>query len=479
MKKTHNRSIAPLACCIFRIIAFLTIFTVGSSEGADGTKHELVESPNAAKLRQVRVSISVKGELRLNPNGSEIRKMPVQVKGDLYYEEQRFANNPALRAKRYYHQAQADIEIGTFKINPAIADAHRIVAVGGEDENRPILFSPAGPLTREELELIDIQGNSVLLDQMLPQEAVAVGDKWQVPDTSLVPLLNLEGISSAEVSAQLTEVEDNVAVVAMEGSVSGAVGGISTEIDLKAKYNFDFKLKQITWFALAIHEKRAIGHAEPGLDVIAQIRMALRPIRQSQHLSSNKVAVPSKEDVSTNALLSCVSNDGGYRMLYDRRWKIMSDGPHVTVLRFVDRGDLVAQGNISRLADQPAGEHLALEAFQADVQKALGESFGQFVQASQSRNENGIRVLKVMAAGQAADLPIHWIYYHLADDEGRRASLVFTLEQELVEQFASADAVLVTSLEFLAQAKQAPTPADPAAATSQRPNSAQESPRKR
>ncbi len=90
-----------------------------------------------------------------------------------------------------------------------------------------------------------------------------------------------------------------------------------------------------------------------------------------------------------------------------------------------------------------------------------------------------MRVLKVVAAGQSADLPIQWIYYHLADDKGRRASLVFTLEQDLVEQFAGADAILATSLEFLAQAKQAPTPADPAAATSERTTPAQKGALKR
>ncbi len=357
MKKTSERAIDALISRSLCIITFLAIFTIGSSEGAHAAKYELVESPRAVKFRQVRVSVSVKGELRLNPDGSEIRKMPVQVKGDLYYDEQRFSGKQSLRATRYYRQAQAEIEIGTFKIKPSLADSHRIMALAGKEDARPLLFSPAGPLTREELELIDVQGNSVLLDHLLPEQAVAVGDKWQISDTALATLLNVDGISSAKVSSRLTEVKDNVAVISMEGAVSGAVGGVSTEIDLKAKYNFDFKAKQITWFALAVHEKRAIGHAEPGLDVVAQIRMALRPIQQSQHLRNCEEAVSSASDKSKSSLLSCVSNDGGYRMVYDRRWKITRDSfaicrsrrPSGTRKYFTPRGS--TSGRTSRARD--------------------------------------------------------------------------------------------------------------------------------
>ena len=50
----------------------------------------------------------------------------------------------------------------------------------------------------------------------------------------------------------------------MAGVVQGAIGGVSTEIELKAKYEYDLQQKRITWFALLIKEKRAVGHVSPG-----------------------------------------------------------------------------------------------------------------------------------------------------------------------------------------------------------------------
>ena len=57
-------------------------------------------------------------------------------------------------------------------------------------------------------------------------------------------------------------------------------------------------------------------------------------------------------------------------------------------------------------------------------------------------------MLRVVAAGSAADTPIQWVYYHVTHKDGRRLSCVFTLSVDDVEQFGGEDLSLIESLKF-------------------------------
>jgi hypothetical protein len=63
----------------------------------------------------------------------------------------------------------------------------------------------------------------------------------------------------------------------------------------------------------------------------------------------------------------------------------------------------------------------------------------------------------VTVSGAVGELPIQWTYYHAFDNKGHRASLVFTIEGNLVERFAQIDRELVSGFRFLPD--QQPTPA--------------------
>ena len=45
---------------------------------------------------------------------------------------------------------------------------------------------------------------------------------------------------------------------------------------------------------------------------------------------------------------------------------------------------------------------------------------------------------------------MRWIYYLVAEPQGRQAAFTFTVEQKLVERFADADKPIVQSLRFAA-----------------------------
>jgi hypothetical protein len=115
----------------------------------------------------------------------------------------------------------------------------------------------------------------------------------------------------------------------------------------------------------------------------------------------------------------------------------------------VDRGELIAQANISALPQLEKGETFSIVDFQQDVKRALADHLGEFVTASESLTDSGLRVMRVVTTGKTAELSIDWIYYHVADDQGRRISCVFTHESELAERFGAVDQSLLSSLRFV------------------------------
>ena len=165
-------------------------------------------------------------------------------------------------------------------------------------------------------------------------------------------------------------------------------------------------------------------------------------------------------------------------------------------MKLIDRQSLGGQCNIFSLSRRESGKQLSLKEFQADVKKVLGEDFGAFVEANESADKIGRRVLRVVVQGVAhgkptrppkpdsetskatddapsakaaetaenadppkekaparagkppAEVPIRWIYYHISDAEGRQVAMTFAIEQQLVERFADADKPIVESLRF-------------------------------
>jgi hypothetical protein len=109
---------------------------------------------------------------------------------------------------------------------------------------------------------------------------------------------------------------------------------------------------------------------------------------------------------------------------------------------------LSGQCNVSSLPSREPEKLVSLEEFQDDVRLALGKAFGEFIEAGQSANEANYRVFRVVVHGTSSDIAMRWIYYLVADPQGRQVALTFTIEQAILDRFADADKAMVNSLRF-------------------------------
>ena len=128
---------------------------------------------------------------------------------------------------------------------------------------------------------------------------------------------------------------------------------------------------------------------------------------------------------------------------------MVSDQAKAAILRYVSSGELIAQAQLTRLADLPDGVSFSAERYRSDVAKAIEGASGQIVDVAESTTSKGYQSLRVIVSSEVSGIPIQWIYYHLADKQGRRVGWVITMEQDRVDRFGAEDQILVDQFEII------------------------------
>src|SRR5205085_8909511 len=126
----------------------------------------------------------VGGEVRMQ-QGTKTNNVPMSVQGAVEYDERIleadakvFANQRSIRT---YNVADATVKLSGQTIEPDLRDGRELIGAAVKS-GRPVLFSPRGPLTTDELDVLDLPGNTLFIDLLLPGEECALGKTWKHPD---------------------------------------------------------------------------------------------------------------------------------------------------------------------------------------------------------------------------------------------------------------------------------------------------------
>jgi hypothetical protein len=427
----------------------LVLLAASTAHSANPKAEYLFQSQRKpGQVEHVVVHVKVGGETKFVEKGNTQREK-MNLVCDLEYDEKTLdvpdATGGSRRSVRNYTVADASSD----EFKPTLRPDRRLICAETNGQTC-VLFSPLGLLTQPELDLIDVQANSLLWDQLLPQKAVAVNDAWKHADSWTAAMLGLDEVAKNDVQSRLREVTDKVARFEISGRVEGAIHGVTTQIEVKGRYRFDRRSHRIDWLALVIQENRDSSLVDDGIDASSVFQMTANQVDHAPELSNaalSKLSLQSSPE-QTHLTYSAIGNH--WQFDHDRRWHVFRDQNDSAVLRMIERGEALGQCNVSSLPNRAPDKVVSLDEFQADVRQALGKNFGEFVEASQRKDDDGQRrVLRVEVDGTASDLPIQWTYYHIADVKGRQVAFVFTVEKSLLERFADADALLVQSLRFI------------------------------
>lgn len=416
--------------------------------------------PGGEEKQDESLSLRVDAKLDYQQRWLETRDRPDTTKRTASGE---LGDLAELRTVRHYDRVETKLVINGQPILPELRPQRRLI-VASVAAGETTLFSPKGSLTRDELDLISLPGDRLVLELLLPTTPVAPGARWDHDRTTIAMLFGLDAVSQSDISSVLKEATDRHAIVEMSGSVQGAVEGVASEIEMKARYYFDLQSHAIVSFQLVTKETREIGHVTPGVEVVAKLKMRIAPRSHSTELHEIELADLELEPAEALTRFEFTPQHGQFRFLHDRKWHVTADEGKMSILRRMDRGDLIAQCKITAAEPRAEKEAQTLEQYKQEVKKAVGEHVDRVVSADESQTASGKTIYRVDIAGEVSELQIRWRYYLVTAADGRRASAVFTMEEGLVDRFSTSDRPIIETLKFLAPAAKGkslkPTPLD-------------------
>jgi hypothetical protein len=432
--------------------AGLVIFSLGVQAGAGAEVSSVELAGGSQGPSRVRAAFRVGGDLTLEGKDGKA-KVPMSVVAEFSYREQAWPGAEAastaadVKYVRYYDQAQATIKIDQGGVQLELPEARRLIFASAGPASA-ILCSPDGPLTREELDLIDIPAGTHLLDRLLPGRKVAAGGAWKHDKELMRLFLGMDEVSTCEVESVLTGEEQGYARMRLSGTVYGRTDGALTELEVKAGYLFDTRLRRITRLNLAFTEKREAGRIGPAVDVTGKLTLEVDPLSEVEGIADDQLAKIAGADAALETRLLFEDKEAGLRFLSDRQWYITSEESERMVLRRVDGGEFIAQCNVIVRPERQEGRQATLAEFERDIRFSLGERFDSLVSTDQWTNEAGLLCYRMVVHGHVDDLPVEWRYYLAAPSAGKSVALAVSVEPRFTEQLGDADRALVETMEL-------------------------------
>jgi hypothetical protein len=376
----------------------------------------------------VSTRVELAGSLSLPPDKEHPNPKPLAVTGTsaIEYDERILdleRDGRVRKTARLYRRIDFDRSVGDRPQHNTIRPAvRRLILLRLKQVEVP--FSPDGPLTWGEIDLVRTDVFTPALAGLLPDQPVRPGDRWTASDAAIQELTDLERIEEGKVECRLEQItlveQRRHARVAFTGTVRGVNEDGPNRQRLDGYCFFDLESNHLSYVYLKgenfllDRDGKTLGRIE-GRFVLTRQAPQRRPDLTDEALKG--VALEPNAD---NTLLLYDNPELGARFLYPRRWRVGGvRGRQVAVDEAGGSGVLVTLEPPERV---PTGAQ-----FQAEVQDWLRRQKARVL-----RSEGPTRV-----AG-AANMERFWIETELA---GQRVVMTYYVTRQ-----AAAGATLAARL---------------------------------
>lgn len=386
-----------------------------------------------------------------------IQSIPMKVTSRQSYEEMLIQAGNLLQGENakstlgawYFLKNETEIKIGENGTKPELNLNQPVIGVDikGAQVN---FFRQDGFLTRDELDLINVQGNTLLLDHILPNKSVKVGDSWkQSPDTMAI-LLQLDLVFNLDIQTTLTEVKKNVAILETKGWIEGSCEGGTSKINVTGKAYFDVTRGRIVWFGMVIEEKRTAGYVTPGMDVTAKVQYQIKPLEESKNLTSDSTSKLAFDESQYGLILFEDPGDA-WKFVLTPDWEPMNQNKFQSNFRLLRDGELVAQCTVAKVQNPKVSLNTKPEEFADEVKELLKENFQSILDMKTLKSADGSDIYRVDVAAKYEGMDLRYICYLITQKdakEPKQYTMIFTLEDELMEKFSDANEQMIQSFSW-------------------------------
>jgi hypothetical protein len=409
-------------------------------------------------IHNVQVQVEYDGSVIVYSKGEEVEKdketvLPIQVRGGLNFEQ--YAVVSERQAIRHYDKAHAKITIDEKSHDSELDNTNRNVNVylaGEESLTKPILFSSEIDILKQsELELITTPFDFLSLSSFFSKDEAKVNEAWQPRDQDVVNALAIDRIYTNEVELTIKELTANQIKIYITGNATGEVDGEDISVNLRGVALIDNRNNFVKSLRVTMKENRNAGQIAPGFEGV--IKLDLRASAQTTAKLVPRPLIARAREFRHQKL--AWKPDNSFKIYFDPRWRLITDEDMAAVWRLIDNGDILAQCNVVQLPNRPSKNLLKLEDFRKEVGNIIDGSPAEVVGSLASTTSRGLDVLQVEVLGEEDDIPIRWVYNHVAQEDGRRLTFVFTVEDEVYDRFTPFGRSLIESVIFKTQKQEA------------------------
>jgi hypothetical protein len=415
--------------------------------------YPLAETVKAGDCFRVRLEMKLTGELKVNRDG-KVTPLPLTATATHEFPERVLSvggNGLPEKVARVYEKASAAIAAADDRSQRSLRPERRLF-VAQRQKDQGLVYSPAGPLLREELELTSEHFDTLALTGLLPGKAVAVGETWKVPSAVAQALCQFEGLTEQDLTCKLEEVKDNVARVSITGTAAGIELGALVKMKVEATYRFDLGAKRLVGLEWKQTDDRQQGPASPATSVETTTTVTRTPIEQPDTLDDVAlVSVPDGfEPPPPLVQLEYRDPKGRFDLAYSRSWQTVSQTDEHLVMRLMERGDFVAQVTVTPWTAAEKGKpHLTPEEFAEAMARTPGWEPERELQAGEvPTGDDGRWVYRISALGEMDGTAVMQNFYLVANPQGEQVVLLFTMTPKKAEKLGDRDLSLAASVDF-------------------------------
>lgn len=427
---------------------------------------------------QVRIELKAQGLFRPGPEGNKVKdgaKMPKPLSIDIqtrqiFHERVLDVAGGAAgpgraadprdsgrgRARKVARQVVQAASAITGEIRPrsrTLRPEVSLLIAERRDAGPVVVVCPAGPLTRSDLELVEVEGDPLALSDLLPPGPVKLGDSWRVGQAAVVGISGYDTITANTLDATLESCDEARARVRVRGRIEGSLDGAPGAMACDGALIFDRRMGWIERAEINRNESRRAGPIEAGMDVKSTLTVSRRADQPPATLSDAALARFSMEVTPRSEMLVEYGPDERTPLIsfaHDRSWHIYWSDAKLMVLKRIDRGRVVAQCNLVLAPQAGRGRHQDPNQFRDEVRRILGQRFVNYIGMGEIDGDpaGGYRY-KVGVQGREGDLGVVWYYYLLAGPAGDQIVATYTLAAQDAQGFGDRDVEMIQTLRWL------------------------------
>jgi hypothetical protein len=426
------------------VVAVLSTFPLSAQPVNLTEKNPLGERANYA------IELDLKGNLFVAlENGKQ--PIPLEAKAKHRFAERCIAVTDGMPSSsaRYYSEATATVTIATDKTVRSLANDRKLI-VARRNADGEFCFSPNGPMTRDELDLVTDHFNPQCLPGLLPGKVVNGGDTWTLTELAVQAACRFDVVIKAALTGKLTEVKEGVAAFTIEGTAEGLENGAKVSLSVSARGTYDVASGHITSLSWKQKDEREQGSVNPASQV--EVTIALKrenPSAESKELSDEVLAgIPEGNPVAKLTDLRLTDVKGRYQISHSREWYVTGQTDTHLIMRLLDRGELLAQATVTVWNKMDPGKHLDIEDFKKAVNSAPGWTAGKVIDDRELPGTAGRWLYRLSIEGKMENVPVVQTFFLLAGPQGDQLVITVASRPESVKALADRDLNLVKSIEF-------------------------------